>query len=113
MSSKKYYIDFKKIYIVEKFKESIIALEYDIIKIYQNLKRIIWEIIYLYNIIIFKKFKKSEESNSNYTLCKTDPLWIASNNPKKKIYKIKYVKKKFINKKVKSKRNLIQTVWFN
>ena len=41
MSSKKYYIDLKKIYIVEKFKESIIALEYNITKIYQNLKRII------------------------------------------------------------------------
>ncbi len=42
MPSKKYYTDLKKekIYAVEKLKESIIALERDVTRIHQNLKRI-------------------------------------------------------------------------
>jgi hypothetical protein len=33
-------------------KESIIVLEYNVTKIYQNLKKIAWEIYYLYDDII-------------------------------------------------------------
>ncbi len=51
--------------------------------------------------------EESEESNSNYISCKT---FI---NPKKKICKVKYIKKKSDNKKMKSKRNLTQAIRSN
>ncbi|CAG8594432.1 511_t:CDS:2, partial [Gigaspora rosea] len=94
MPFKKYYTDLKNIYTV---KKSIIALECDITKIHQNLKRIVQEIYYLYEAMSpeeFEEFKESVESNSDYT-----PF-------KKKIHKVKFVKKKFRTPKENAKHRI-------
>ncbi|CAG8826222.1 3823_t:CDS:1, partial [Gigaspora rosea] len=59
MPSKKFHTDLKNIYTVEELKTSIMALEHDITKIHQNLKRIARKIYYLYEAM------SPEESNSS------------------------------------------------
>ncbi|CAG8776971.1 12843_t:CDS:2, partial [Gigaspora rosea] len=73
MPFKKNYTDLENIYAIKELKESIILLERDITKIYQNLKRIAREIYYLYEAMTpeeFEEFEESEESNSDYILSK-------------------------------------------
>ncbi|CAG8702571.1 16609_t:CDS:1, partial [Funneliformis mosseae] len=63
MPSKKYrtyYLKKEKVDAIQEIKENIIALEHDVTKIHQNLKRIGREICYLYNAMI-----KSSESSSS------------------------------------------------
>ncbi len=65
MSFKNYYTDLKKerIYTIVNIKDSIIALEWDITKIYQNFKRIVWKIYYLYKVMLFENFEKMLKSD--------------------------------------------------
>src|SRR6266542_968872 len=112
MPSKKYYTDLEKdkIYAVEKLKESIMALERDVTKIHQNIKRIGQEICYLYNAMTKSSessssksssaeaitiVEESEESDSDYTSCNT------LINPEKKNIEVIHVNKKSAYKKVK------------
>ena len=85
MTSKKYYTysEKEKICTIQKIKDSIIALEYDVTKIHQNLKSIGREIYYLYDTMTPEEIEEFEESDSDY------------------------VKKKFASKEVKPRRNLI------
>ena len=113
MPSKKYYTDLEKgkIYAVEKLKESIMSLERDVTKIHQNLKRIAWEIYYLYDAITPEEIKEFEKSDSDYAPYKAGD-WIYQ--PRKEDSQSKvYVKKKFTSKEVKPKRNLTWVVQFN
>ncbi|GES81400.1 hypothetical protein GLOIN_2v1778545 [Rhizophagus clarus] len=65
MPSKTNYTDSEKerIYTIVNIKESIIALEHDVTKIHQNLKRITWEIYYLYKDMAPEDFKKMLRSD--------------------------------------------------
>src|SRR4051794_30559172 len=65
MPSKKYrtyYSEKEKVYAIQEIKESIIALERDVTKIQQNLKRIGREICYLYNAMPESSESSSSES---------------------------------------------------
>ncbi|CAG8715974.1 16755_t:CDS:2 [Funneliformis mosseae] len=65
MPSKTNYTDSEKerIYTIVNIKESIIALEHDVTKIHQNLKRIAREIYYLYKDMAPEDFEKMLRSD--------------------------------------------------
>jgi hypothetical protein len=65
MTSKSHYTDSEKerIYTIVNIKESIIALEQDVTKIHQNLKRIAREIYYLYKDMAPEDFEKMLRSD--------------------------------------------------
>ena len=101
MTSKKYciYLEKEKISAIQEIKNSIIALEHDVTKIYQKLKSIGQEIYYLYDAMTESSessssesssaeaitiVEESEESDSDYTPCNT-PI-----NPEKKNIKEYY-----------------------
>ncbi len=65
MPSKTNYTDLEKerIYTIVNIKESIIALEHDVTKIHQNLKRIAREIYYLYKDMAPEDFEKMLRSD--------------------------------------------------
>src|SRR5436305_3771994 len=65
MPSKKYrtyYSEKEKVYATQEIKENIIALERDVTKIHQNLKRIGREIYYLYDAMTESSESSSSES---------------------------------------------------
>src|SRR6266496_6368567 len=67
MPSKKYrayYSEKEKDYAIQEIKENIIALERDVTKIHQNIKRIGREIYYLYNAMTESSESSSSESSS-------------------------------------------------
>ncbi len=66
MTSKKYciYLEKEKISAIQEIKNSIIALEHDVTKIYQKLKSIGQEIYYLYDAMIPEEIEESSESSS-------------------------------------------------
>src|SRR5215467_10768091 len=65
MPFKKYYTDLERTSAVEELKDSIIALEYDVTKIHQNLKRIAREIYYLYDAMASEEYEGSETKHSS------------------------------------------------
>src|SRR5947207_3412787 len=89
MPSKKYrayYSEKEKDYAIQEIKENIIALEHDVTKIHQKIKRIGSEIYYLYDAMTESSessssepssaeaitiVEESEESDSDYTPCNT------------------------------------------
>ena len=65
MPSKKYrtyYSEKEKIYAVEELKESIMALERDVTRIHQNLKRIAREIYCLYDAMTPEEIEEFEDN---------------------------------------------------
>ncbi len=66
MTSKKYYtyLEKEKICAIQEIKDSIVTLECDVTKIYQNLKSIGREIYYLYDAMTPEEIEESSESSS-------------------------------------------------
>jgi hypothetical protein len=92
MPSKKYYTDLEKekIYAVEELKESIMALERDVTRIHQNLKRIAREIYYLYDAMTPEEIEESSESSSPEEMVEEI---VVSKEKKDKFYKPKKAKR--------------------
>ncbi|CAG8728078.1 9013_t:CDS:1, partial [Funneliformis mosseae] len=111
MPSKKYYIYYsekEKVYAIQEIKENIIALERDITKIHQNLKSISQEIYYLYNAMTESSESSTSESSS------AEEAYTIEEKPRKSVFtplnKVKCVKKRSGNKKMKRKRYLSRSV---
>ncbi|CAI2195118.1 7948_t:CDS:1, partial [Funneliformis geosporum] len=102
MSSKKYrtyYSEKEKVYAIQEIKENIIALECDITKIHQNLKSIGRKINYLYDAITESSESSTSESSS------AEEAYTIEEEPRESVFmplnKVKCVKKRSCNKKVK------------
>jgi len=106
MPSKKYrtyYSEKEKVYAIQEIKENIIALECDITKIHKNLKSIGREIYYLYDAIT-----ESSESSTSESSSAEEEAYTIEEEPRESVFtplnKVKCIKKRSGNKKVKRKR---------
>ena len=105
MPSKKYrtyYSEKEKVYAIQEIKENIITLECDITKIHQNLKSIGREINYLYDAMTKSSESSTSESSS------AEEAYTIEEEYRESVFmplnKVKCVKKRSGNKKVKRKR---------